>query len=124
MSLDAFDTLTRLLSVAVFNGLWQGVALTALIWLVLRLLTTAGAATRFSIWAATLASVVALPVAQLANSLPDPAPSTHAAAPIHVSANAPFFLLAVWAVIAAGLLGRVAWSYGYVAWLTRTSKPL
>ena len=124
MSLDGFDTLARLLSVAVFNGIWQGVALTALVWLALRLLPPAGAATRFSIWAATLASVVALPVAQLANSLPDPAPSTRAAAPIHLSANAPFFLLAVWAVIAAGLLGRLAWSYGYVAWLARTSKPL
>src|SRR5262245_31061517 len=121
MSLDGFDTLARILAEAALNGLWQGVALAAIVWLALRLAPRTGAATRFSIWAATLAVVLALPLVHLADAFPDSAPSGQPAAPIHLSANAPFFLMAAWALIAAVLLGRLVWSFGYVAWLGRTS---
>jgi beta-lactamase regulating signal transducer with metallopeptidase domain len=124
MSLDGFDTLARLLSEAVLNGLWQGMALTAIVWVTMRLAPHTSAATRYSIWWATLAGVLTLPCVRLAFASPDaPAPG-NPTVPIHLSANWPILLLAAWGVVAAVMLGRLLWSYGYVAWLARTSAPL
>ena len=48
---------------AVLNGWWQGIALTLLVWLVLRELPRVNAATKVAIWQITLAAVILLPVA-------------------------------------------------------------
>jgi len=65
----AADTFTESLLVAGFrpivesqlNGLWQSLLLVAVIWLVLRYARRISAATRHTIWAATLAAAVAIP---------------------------------------------------------------
>ena len=124
MALDGSETLARMLAQAVLNGLWQGLLLTAFIWLMLRLAPRMGAATRFGIWWVTLAVVLALPVLRLATDSPDARTPITQLAPIHFSAAWPLPLLGAWALIAALLLGRLAWSYGYVRWLARTSTPL
>src|SRR5438093_518871 len=99
MSLDGFDTVARLLSEAILNGLWQGMALTAIVWLTMRLAPRTSAATRYAIWSATLAVVLALPFVHLANASPDaPAPG-NATVPIHLSASWPILLLAAWAMV-------------------------
>jgi BlaR1 peptidase M56 len=123
MSLDGFDTLARMLAEAVLNGLWQGVALTCLVWLALRFAPRTGPSTRFCIWSAALAAVLAMPFLHLSGAFPE-YPAAPLPAPVHLSAGAPVLLLGAWALIAAVLLGRLIWSYGYVAWLARTSAPL
>src|SRR5438105_2681208 len=124
MALDGFETLARMLAEALLNGLWQGMLLTALIWLGLRATPRTAAATRFGIWSATLAAVLAIPTVRLAFTSVETSPAAALPAPIHLSAGWPMVMLAVWAVIAALLLGRLAWSYGYVRWLARTSTRL
>ena len=49
---------------AVINGWWQGIVLTMLVWLVLRDLPRASAATRVAIWQVTLVVVLLLPLLQ------------------------------------------------------------
>jgi uncharacterized protein (TIGR03435 family) len=57
--------MTPLLSIltAVVNSLWQALAVTVLVWLVLRFARRINAATRYAIWWATLGVVLILPVA-------------------------------------------------------------
>jgi beta-lactamase regulating signal transducer with metallopeptidase domain len=124
MALDGFETLARILAEALLNGIWQGVFLTALTWLGLRLAPRTAASTRFGIWWATLAAVLAIPMLRLADTSPDAAGAIPASASIHLSAGWPILLAGAWAVMAALLLGRLAWSYGYVRWLAQTSTPL
>ena len=123
MSLDGFDTLARLLAQAMLNGLWPGLVLTGLVWLALQLAPRTGAATRFGIWAAALAAVLALLFLPLGGALADPAAPAHAAAPLHLPAGLPVLMLAAWALAAALMLGRLLWSCLYVGWLARTSTP-
>jgi beta-lactamase regulating signal transducer with metallopeptidase domain len=123
MTPDGFDTLTRLLAEAVLNTLWQGPALAALVWAALRLAPGTGAATRFAIWWTTLLVVLALPFARLAASLPNSDGFLTRSAALHLSDAWPSILTTVWAAIAISLLGRLAWSYGYVRWLGYTSTP-
>ncbi len=49
---------------ALLNGWWQGIVLTALVWLVMRDLPRVSAATRLAIWHLTLVVVLLLPVLQ------------------------------------------------------------
>jgi bla regulator protein blaR1 len=123
MAPDGFETLTRLLAEAVLNTLWQGIALVALVWMGFRLAPRTAAATRFAIWWSTLLVVLSLPFVKLAVALPDSAGPLTQSAALHLSDSWPSVLMGVWAVIAALLLGRLAWSYGYVRWLARTSAP-
>jgi hypothetical protein len=43
---------------------------------------------------------------------------------LQLASRWPSVLLAGWALVAALMLGRLAWSYGYVRWLQRTATPL
>src|SRR5260370_41747893 len=117
MAFDGFDTLAGMLAEAVLNGLWQGLAVTALVWAVLRLAPRTSAATRYGIWSATLAVVLALPFARLATAPLDGAfASTERVLrplPIHLAASWPPALLAGWAVGAALMLGGLAGGYRY-----------
>jgi beta-lactamase regulating signal transducer with metallopeptidase domain len=54
----------EMLLMAIWNGWWQGIVLTAVVWLVMRDMPRIGAATRLAIWQLTLLAVVALPVLQ------------------------------------------------------------
>ena len=47
---------------AVLNGLWQGTALTALVWCLLKLIPRTNATTRYAIWVGTLIAVIFLPL--------------------------------------------------------------
>src|ERR1019366_3477117 len=116
MALDGFDTLARLLATAVLNGVWQGLALTAIAWMVLRLAPGSSAATRYGIWSATLAVVLALPVLHLTTASAYGSVHGSPVAPIQLSSRWPAVLLTGWALVAALMLGRLAWSYGYVRW--------
>jgi hypothetical protein len=56
------DVTPRLIAEALLNSIWQGVLLAFIIWLLVRLGgRKANAATRYSIWSATLLAVVCLP---------------------------------------------------------------
>ena len=117
-----------MLAEAVLNGLWQGLAITTL-----SLDDPAPGAAHAapppdtasggSLWAV----VLALPMLYLATApLGGPVPVAGPAAPlpIHLPQSWPAWLLAGWAIGFALMLGRLAWSYGYVRWLARTGKPL
>ncbi|HEY0003184.1 MAG TPA: M56 family metallopeptidase [Pyrinomonadaceae bacterium] len=55
------DSALRILVEALLNNIWQGAVLAALIWLLLRLFRHSNAATRYSIWFATLLAIISLP---------------------------------------------------------------
>jgi beta-lactamase regulating signal transducer with metallopeptidase domain len=57
-----FDTFIRLGVEALLNGLWQGLALAALVWCLLRLIRGLNATTRYFVWGMTLLAVVSLPL--------------------------------------------------------------
>lgn len=73
--LELIEPVARLVAEALLNGLWQGVALAALVGLLLSVLKQINATTRYAIWWVTLLAVVCLPL--FAGRVPD-LPSTSA----------------------------------------------
>ena len=59
---DLIEAVARHAVEAMLNGLWQGTALTALVWCLLRLVPRTNATTRYVIWWGTLIAVICLPV--------------------------------------------------------------
>src|ERR1044071_7756321 len=64
-----FDAFIRLAVESLLNGFWQGAALTALVWCLLRLIRGINATTRYLIWGVTLLAVISLPLLYGARSL-------------------------------------------------------
>jgi len=60
--IENFDSLARLLLEALLNTLWQGMLITVLVWLLLRLVNRASATTRHAVWLVTLLTIGALPL--------------------------------------------------------------
>jgi hypothetical protein len=65
MNAELLQTADRALA-ALLNGVYQGLVLTAAVWLCLRCLRSINAATRHAVWLTTLTAVVALPVLHVA----------------------------------------------------------
>src|SRR5439155_7272599 len=103
---------------ALLNACWQGVAVTALIWLMLRLMRGSASA-RFVIWWITLAGVLSLPWIHW----PAAAAIGRVTRPPQLTLSSSFslVLLVAWVLIAAVMLLRLAWSYCYIRWLARTA---
>lgn len=57
-----WPNLPAMAATVVISGLWQGIALTTVIWLLLRLIPGTSAAVRFAIWATVFAVLWALPI--------------------------------------------------------------
>jgi beta-lactamase regulating signal transducer with metallopeptidase domain len=106
---------------AVLNGLIEGLALWALVWLALRLRPRTAAATRYALCGIALAFVAALPVAQswlprLAASAPASGGGGyggggHAAVVLTLTAGAWLvWAVGLWALGSLLLLGRVGWA--------------
>ena len=125
---------------AMLNGLWQGIALAAAVWCLLRVLPRANAATRYVVWMAVLLAVCALPPLHNRRWRPEPGAgrertavaraattvsNTRAAPPaIFVSAGRwPRYLLAAWLVGAAVMFARVLRDYHSARQLKRRSRP-
>ncbi|MDP9105992.1 MAG: hypothetical protein M3N49_08660, partial [Candidatus Eremiobacteraeota bacterium] len=64
---------------AAFDSLWEGALIVVAVWVALRLLPNAGAATRYGIWLCALAAIVLTPVLTVAVSDRSFAPITDAA---------------------------------------------
>lgn len=64
--IENLDAWARLLLQALLNTLWQGLLITALVWLLLRLLKRASATTRHAVWLVSLLTIGALPFIALA----------------------------------------------------------
>jgi len=103
---------------SVLNGIVGGLALCALLWLLLRLAPKTAAATRYALCALALLFVTALPLAQ--SWLPRlgepvtaaPASATHAGAALTLTAGAwLFWALGAWAFLSLVLMARVAWGF-------------
>ncbi|HKQ78419.1 MAG TPA: M56 family metallopeptidase [Blastocatellia bacterium] len=60
--IESFDSLARLLLEALLNTLWQGMLITALVWLLLRFIKRLSATTRHAVWLVTLLTIGALPL--------------------------------------------------------------
>lgn len=60
----SYDSSFDWVLMAIWNGWWQGIVLTAVVWLVMRDMPRLGAATRLAIWQMTMLVVVALPLLQ------------------------------------------------------------
>ena len=117
---------------AVVNSLWQAVAISAAVWLVLRFTSRLNAATRHAIWWATLAVVLILPFApRIVNAMRSrtehtaiPAaqrtatpPGTEITPPVVIrvepnhTARWPLIIFAVWAAILLWRLTQIVRSY-------------
>ncbi|MEP7343469.1 MAG: M56 family metallopeptidase [Acidobacteriota bacterium] len=64
--LENLDPLSQLLLQALFRSLWQGLLITALVWLLLRVFKQASATTRHAVWLASLLIIAALPFIAIA----------------------------------------------------------
>ena len=122
-----------LITIAVLNGMCQGLVLVTLVWLTLRTIPRVTAATRHAVWMLTLASVIALPLVEaLFPVAAQPGGESTAsmaaggAAAITLPSAAPwlFWVLAGWAAISLSLIFRVAWSYKLLQNLKRRAVPL
>src|SRR5690348_4677998 len=99
-------TLVGALIEAVLNGVVWGVALTAMVASVIRLLDGINAGTRFAMWCLTLAAIVSLPVLILWNHLPG-----RLGAPRDIAIDEGWATLAaIWLFGAVLMLARVGWS--------------
>ena len=99
---------------SVANGILEGLALSVLLWLILRLTPRAAAATRYALCGLALAFVAVLPVAQgWLPRLGAPAAaagSGHSGAILTLTAGAwLFWVLAGWALGSLVLMARVGW---------------
>src|SRR6476659_8270741 len=65
MPFDALSSLARIVVEALFNGLWQGIALCIFISCALACHRRANAATRYAIWCLALAAVASLPLVRM-----------------------------------------------------------
>lgn len=126
MSYSLIDPIARPAAEAILNSLWQGLALTLLTWLVLRIFRQTNAATRHAIWATALAAVVLLPFLGVPAALHPVHIPAMAPAPalLQVGAGWAVPLFVLWALVAFAMLARVVWSYAYICWLARTSAAL
>lgn len=59
---DFIETVARPTVEALLNGLWQGAALVALVWCLLKIIPRTNATTRYVIWWGTLIAVICLPI--------------------------------------------------------------
>ncbi|MGE5647328.1 MAG: M56 family metallopeptidase [Acidobacteriota bacterium] len=119
-----------LIASAVLNGICQGLIVTALVWLALRVLPRIPAAARHAVWSATLFAVAVLPFAPL---MITPAASGgpaetaraggHAAIALHPSDSWLAQALAAWAAISLVLVARVASSFIALERLKRRAVP-
>jgi beta-lactamase regulating signal transducer with metallopeptidase domain len=130
---------------AIINAWWQGILLTALVWLILRDLPRVSAATRLAIWQLTLLTVLLLPflqqltyveapvkaiaIAATSSAVPqtvfDPVPPPAPARPILTIEDpdvAPSLIGTAAALAGFGLL-RIAFAYLAVWWLKRKASP-
>lgn len=61
-ALRQLDPLAGLVLEVLINSLWQGAALAALVWCVLRMFRRTNATTRYAVWCVTLATIFCLPL--------------------------------------------------------------
>ncbi len=137
---------------ALLNTLWQTAALAGAAWLAMAFGRRMNAATRYLVWWAVLAAMLALPLLPLLPLLSwTTTPPPHAAAAIQAEAvvqapapvasrpapgpirsatplafdpgNWPARLLLIWAAIFVLQLARVAWSYCYLRGVKRRATP-
>lgn len=153
MPFDALSSLARIVVEALFNGLWQGIALCIFISCALACHRRANASTRYAIWCLALAAVACLPLVRTRaprraavsritiveeptrpvlrrSTMPVPLHphiETHAVTPlatVHLRNRWQVILFGMWAAGTLLMLTRLFWSYLYVRRLRRTSTPL
>ncbi len=102
---------------AVLNGIIEGVALCALLWLLLRLTPKTAAATRYALCGLTLAFVAALPIIEgwlprLSAPAAAPLGTGHSGAALTLTAGAWLvWALGAWAFGSLTLMARLAWGF-------------
>src|SRR5262245_56744069 len=68
---DSFDQLARLTLEALLNSIWQGMLITVLVWVLLRMMGRVSATTRHAIWMISLLTIGALPFIVFATKFHD-----------------------------------------------------
>lgn len=183
--LELIDPIARVAMEALLNSLWQGLALAALVWGLLRVIRQTNSTTRYAVWWTTLLAVVCLPLLvrwassndletmhlttsdrpsveaplvplsesgevaysatrMTASASPsgelggtsgkrddrslearDQSRPMRARFPVQLwSGRWSLYLFGGWLLVAAGMLARLVWSYGYVQRLKRRCSPL
>jgi beta-lactamase regulating signal transducer with metallopeptidase domain len=109
-------------------SIWQGLLLTAVAWVALRLASGLRASTRFTLWMVVFLLVALLPCIAIARGFFGAAPSLASPAPptfsLHLNVAWAFALEAVWAFTSLFSLGRLFLSGRQMRALLRNSVPV
>jgi beta-lactamase regulating signal transducer with metallopeptidase domain len=118
--IETVQSTSQIAASALIAALWQGVVLTAAIWLCLKLAPRAAAGLRFAVWMAVFAAIALLPLMAIfpgQASAVSAAPSAGAIHPLQLDPRWALGIAAVWALVAAARLiglGRNALRLGSI----------
>jgi hypothetical protein len=114
---EHWQSVAEMLVGKMLNGVAEGLILALCGWLLLHTMRRRNSSTRFAVWLATLAAVVALPVIHGAFASGNPASTAHFAFRMPVSWAIGIFL--VWTVIAGAGLAKIVFGFWQLHMLRR-----
>lgn len=103
----------------VLNTIAEGIALTGVSWLALRIVKTQSAMTRFAVWFSTLLAIVLMPLLVRSGSF-----ATTIKPHFHFASSWATYLFVAWAIVAGVFLIRLAGSLWHVRRLRRESRQV
>ncbi len=125
--MELLQTIAQVASAALISSIWQGAALTAVIWLCLKWAPRIGAGVRFNIWSALFVAAATLPMLSVARhslAVPGIAPTHSSGSVILLDSRWALAIAACWAVFASGRLLVLARNAFRVRALWRSSTPV
>jgi len=114
-----FQSVTQAFAGRALNTIAEGVALAGFSWLMLRFVRTPSAVTRFAVWFSTLLAIVFMPVLLRTGS-----PGMWQMPQFEIASSWASYLFMGWAVVATGLLIRLAGSLLHVRRLRRACREM
>jgi beta-lactamase regulating signal transducer with metallopeptidase domain len=114
-----FQSVTQAFAGRALNTIAEGVALAGFSWLMLRFVRTPSAVTRFAVWFSTLLAIVFMPVLLRTGS-----PGMWQRPQFEIASSWASYLFMGWAVVATGLLIRLAGSLLHVRRLRRACREM
>src|ERR1700674_10055 len=109
---------------AMLNALWQGVVLATAVWCVMRLVPRTSAGVRYTVWCATLAAMLTLPLLALRSAGLCCFGYLQSLPPLTLPESWARALFATWYVIATLLIARLIWNYVRLQQIKASATPL
>lgn len=109
---------------AMLNALWQGVVLATAVWCAMRLVPRTSAGVRYTVWCATLAAMLTLPLLALRSAGLCCFGYLQSLPPLTLPESWARALFAAWYVIATLLIARLIWNYVRLQQIKASATPL